>query len=108
PFDALWNHSLVGKILAPIEYIKMRRNVKNSKYSVYVTNDFLQNRYPTQGNNINISNVYLKKIDDNILNKRIDKINSSSPSKVILGTIGHLNVKYKGQHLIIKALSKLK
>jgi len=108
PFDALWNHSLVGKILAPIEYIKMRSSVKNSKYSVYVTNNFLQNRYPTQGNNINISNVYLKRIDDNILNKRIDKINSSSPSKVILGTIGHLNVKYKGQHLIIKALSKLK
>ena len=39
-WDALWNHSYKGKILAPKSYMSMRRAVSKAPYVVYVTNGF--------------------------------------------------------------------
>ena len=59
PWDAFWNHSFKGKLFAPFQYLKTRKLVFNSLYSIYVTNQFLQGRYPTNGESINCSNVAL-------------------------------------------------
>src|SRR5699024_8455537 len=76
PWDALWNHSFKGKIVAPFMFLKTRNLVRNSSYVIYVTNEFLQRRYPTNGVNIACSNVVIKNIDEKVLDKRINKIKS--------------------------------
>lgn len=108
PWDAFWNHSLKGKIIAPIMYKKMKKYVKNAKYVVYVTNEFLQRRYPTKGKSENCSNVSLKKIDERILSNRVLRIKNMNNRKKIIGTTAAVNVKFKGQQYIIEALGKLK
>lgn len=108
-WDALWNHSLLGKIIAPFQYFTTKKIVMDAKYVVYVTNKFLQRRYPTKGKSVNCSNVSLKKFDDNILKARLEKINSiKEDDKIIIGTIAAVNVKYKGQQYVIEALGRLK
>lgn len=107
--DSLWNHSLSGKLTTLPSYLAMKRNVKEAPYVVYVTNKFLQHRYPTNGKNINCSDVALTKFVDNILVARLEKISEMDKrSKIIIGTTGAVNVRYKGQQYVIKALGKLK
>jgi glycosyltransferase involved in cell wall biosynthesis len=107
-WDSLWNHSLKGKFLAINSFIMMKRIIKNSPYVVYVTNEFLQRRYPSYGETIGCSDVKITNFDDRILEKRIKKIEEmKSNDPVILGTIAAVNVKYKGQKYVIKALAKL-
>lgn len=109
PWDALWNHSFRGKILAPFMWYRARRNLKDAPYVMYVTNEFLQKRYPTSGISIGCSDVELKEIDQDVLNKRIIKIKEKKENeKSILGTLGAINVKYKGHEYVIKAIAKLR
>lgn len=109
PWDALWNYSLVGKINAPSMYLETKKKVESSKYTVYVTNDFLQKRYPTHGENTNCSNVELKNFDDQKIEERLQEIQKrNKKDKLILGTTAAVDVKYKGQQYVIEALGKLK
>lgn len=108
-WDSMWNYSFKGKILAPFSYYNQKRIVKDAPYVVYVTKNFLQKRYPNFRKNINASNVSLINFDDNVIKNRLDKIRKSDLSKkTIIGTIGAIDVKYKGQETIIKTLGLLK
>ena len=106
-WDALWNHGIKGKCAAPYMFFKTRKIVKKSKRVIYVTNVFLQKRYPTKGYNIGCSDVSIDNMDDRVLANRIDKIRKRN-NKIIIGTCAAVNVKYKGQEYVIKAISKLK
>lgn len=109
PWDAYWNHSTLGKVVAPFMYLATKRCVKNSNYVIYVTNEFLQRRYPTKGKSVNCSNVALTEFNETILNNRLKKIKATNKyGKNIIGTTAAVNVKYKGQQFIIKALGQLK
>lgn len=106
-WDSLWFHSLIGKMLAfPYDYLQ-KISVKKADYTLYVTNKYLQKRYPTNGKNIGCSDVSLDSFDSNILNKRINHIKTHS-GKMILGTTAAVNVRYKGQEFVIQALAILK
>lgn len=107
PWDSLWNHSLKGKVLAPREWRDFRRTMRNADYAVYVTSEFLQRRYPTNGKAAAISDVELQPMEDAILEKRLTKIRSHS-GKLKLATAAAVNAAYKGQQFVIEALSKLK
>ncbi|RKQ34280.1 glycosyltransferase family 4 protein [Oceanobacillus halophilus] len=108
-WDASWNYNLIGKLIAPYNYFKQKKVVKEAPYAVYVTNEFLQRRYPTNGKSTNCSNVTLQEFDDVVLEKRLNKIKSlTKESKIIIGTTAAVNVKYKGQQRVIKALGELK
>lgn len=106
-WDSLWNHSWKGKIAVLPSYFAMKRAVKEAQYSIYVTNDFLQRRYPCKGRSIGCSDVTLKTVDDTVLEKRLLKIENHT-GKIVIGTTGAVNVRYKGQEHVIKALSMLK
>lgn len=109
PWDAFWNHSLKGKLVAPFMYYKTKKYVKNANHVVYVTNEFLQRRYPTKGSSVNCSNVVLNDFNDSILEKRLKKIKSkNAENKLIIGTTAAIDVRYKGQQFVIKALGRLK
>lgn len=107
PWDALWNHGFAGKILAPYIFFRNRKELKDAPMVLYVTNQFLQYRYPTKGKAIGCSDVVISDFNENILNRRREKIEHCGKKK-ILGTIAAINVKYKGQQYIIESLGKLK
>lgn len=108
PWDAFWNHSLKGRLIAPFMHFITKEQVKNASYVVYVTEEFLQSRYPNKGRHIGCSDVSLPNLGDSILKRRIEKINSVNlGSPVVLGTTAALDVRYKGQEYVIKAISKL-
>ena len=51
----------------------------------------------------------LKEFDDNVLMNRLNKINTmKNNNKIVLGTIAAVDVRYKGQQYVIRALGKLK
>lgn len=109
PWDAYWNYSLKGKMVAPFATLMMKNRVKNAPFVLYVTNDFLQSRYPTKGKSINCSNVELAPADDNVLNNRMKKVSDySSKTIYTIGTAAGLDVLYKGQQYVIHALAELK
>ena len=107
-WDSFWNKGLFGKLVALPLFLKMKREVKAAPFVVYVTNSFLQKRYPTNGFNTNISNVNIAKRDDRILTNRIDRIENSVENNLQLVTTASVSVKYKGQDSVIKALGELK
>jgi len=109
PWDAYWNYSLKGKLMALPAMNIMRAKVKNAPYALYVTNKFLQQRYPTAGQSVACSNVELKDVDPGVLERRVEQMNAWDASqKFVVGTAAALDVKYKGQEYVIKALGVLK
>lgn len=108
PWDGYFNHSFKGKIVAPFMWYLTRKIMKNAPYVVYVTNEFLQRRYPCKGESVGCSDVTLPPLDESILKRRLDKIKQTDKSKsIIIGTTAAVNVRYKGQEYVIKAISKL-
>lgn len=107
-WDSLWNHSTKGKLTALFNYLAMKKAVSNAPYALYVTNKFLQKRYPCHGQTIGISDVTLPPLSDYFLQQRVLKINNKKKNGlIVIGTLAAVNVKYKGQEYVIKAISKL-
>lgn len=106
PWDSLWNHSLKGKVLAPFSRKNMCRVMRSAPYSVYVTDAFLQSRYPTKGITAAISDVELHTMEQSVLDMRLEYIRNHNGNFKI-ATSGAL-VAYKGQQFVIRALAKLK
>lgn len=104
-----WNYSLKGKFLAPFLFFAQKRLIKQAKYVIYVTNQFLQRRYPTNGKSINASNVELLSMQESVLNNRLKHLNADVNKKtLVLGTASAIDVKYKGQAYVMEAMSILK
>ncbi len=108
PWDALWNHSFKGKLLAPYAYLKMRSLVWNAPYVIYVTSKYLQSRYPNTNRNIGISDVIFREGDKSDFSERLARIKDcNSRTNIILGTVASLDVSYKGQEFVIKSIPKM-
>lgn len=108
PWDAYWNHSLKGKLIAPFMYYITKRDIRDAPYVSYVSNKFLQSRYPCKGKSLACSDVLLSNKNEDLLSKRLEKIFKMNEDKpILLGTVAAINVRYKGQQYVIKAISKL-
>lgn len=107
-WDTYWNYSgIKGKLCAPLYYFLTRNNIKKAENILYVTENFLQNRYPTNAKNIlSCSDVKID-FNDLIIKNRIKKIKKNKKT-LLLGSIGGLDNKYKGFDIALKALSLLK
>lgn len=105
-FEGLWYHSLYGKVVAIPREIKLRKSIKDAPYAVYVTEKALQKRYPCKGKTLGCSDVELLDMDKNNVIEKINNLNKNG--KLKLGTAAFLDVKWKGQKNVIKALYKLK
>ena len=106
-WDAYWNYSPKGKIVALPAMMIMKHSVKDASHAIYVSQEFLQSRYPCKGKSIGVSDVELQEMDEVVLDKRLVKIREES-SKIIIGTTAAINVPYKGQEYVIRALSEIR
>lgn len=106
-FDALWNHGLKGKVLAPIMFRKTKDVVKYASYASYVTDSFLQSRYPCSVKSIAVSDVEIDISDRDVLERRLKKIDNMSTKFITMMTAAALNVKYKGQQYVIESIPLL-
>lgn len=106
PWDVLRNHSWKGKLLAPFKFKRLQKNVIDAPYVMYVTEQFLQKRYPTHGKSIGLSDVELAPIGDVLVNRNahIEK----REGKLKLTTVSAIDVGYKGHEFVLKALSELR
>ncbi len=107
PWESLRHHSNKGKLLAPFARKRMADVVRQAPYVIYVTDEYLQKHYPTRGKGTGISDVILPEMDHDALQRREQRIDEHQ-GDYILGTLGVVHIKYKGQQHVIKALAKLK
>jgi len=108
-FDALWNYDWRGKLLAKYKLRQYQEMIKHASHVIYVTDQFLQKRYPTLGKSIGCSDVMLNSLDETKLAQRLDQIKKEgSNSMRQLSTVAAIDVVYKGQADVIQALYKLK
>lgn len=103
-FDAYWHYGLKGKLAAVPAFLLMRACVKNAPYALYVTTGFLQKRYPCRGETAGISDVAIEEAGEEVLKKRLKR---PAAGPLVLGTAGAVDVKYKGQEWVIRALPML-
>lgn len=107
PWDAMWNHGPLGKLIAPYMFLKMRRVMARADYALYVTQEFLQRRYPCRNPWIGASNVALPAPSEEVLTRRLAHIAAQDPSRVTLMTCAAVNVAHKGHRFVIRAIPQL-
>ena len=107
-FENVWYHgSLIGKLYAPLKYLRARTMVRHADQVLYVTEKFLQNRYPTNGHREFASNVEIETAPNEVLEQRLNQI-TTAPQKITFGMIGNFNNSLKGLNTALTALSKAK
>lgn len=110
PWDSLHNHHrLLARIMAPFSWYSTRQTVRKSEYVHYVTKEFLQRRYPTEGKSLGCSDTNLGMPNPKALQERLQKMKAKQTDEIIkLVTTANIDVRYKGQEYAIKAIAKLK
>lgn len=107
-FDSLWYFgNKLGKLLAPISSIRNKKAIKGASAVVYVTENYLQHRYPNDMPQINASNVVLENYEDQVLQNHLNYLKKDNFPKKI-GMIGNIALPYKGYEVLFKALKNVK
>lgn len=108
-WDAYWNHSIMGKFLAPFMEYRTKKIIARASWVYYVTSEFLQKQYPSpKAKTIACSNVVIDMPKNDTLEKRINRIQHFKPNKkIVLGTAASIDTKYKGQQYVIEAIALL-
>jgi glycosyltransferase involved in cell wall biosynthesis len=106
PLDALWNYgSWKARALAPLAAISLKNIVAKAPFALYVTEWFLQKRYPcVNGKTAFCSNVEIAAVDCLVLEERLSKIKNFN-SEIKFGLIGNYSSNYKGIDVAVKALA---
>lgn len=110
-WDGLWNYgNLQGKLYAPLALGQTRSQVKTAPYALYVTEQFLQARYPSVGGQTeSCSNVEIPETSDEVLTRRVERLEArTAATPLTIGLIGSLNGRTKGIDIAMKAIAKAK
>lgn len=94
---------LFNKAYAPIKYQRAKTMVKNADAVIYVTQNFLQKRYPTGGLSEHATNIEIPKAAPEVLERRLQKLAEQS-GEINIGLIGNFENGLKGVHIAIEAL----
>ena len=107
-FKNLWLHpNQVFKLFAyPISWM-VHNMVKKANYACYVTQTYLQERYPCSGLICGCSDIEFLDINEQSLQNRLRRIGTNE-SELLLGSVGSVSALLKGQDTVIKALADLK
>lgn len=102
------NQSLIKRIYAPILYRQIKYAIKNCRFGLYVSRDYLQQQYPIDGVMCGCSDVILSPSNEAILSKRLCRINGMNQSSIIdIALVGFYQGKMKGVDTAIRTLSRL-
>lgn len=107
PEVGLKEHGIIGHIVSFFHVKLVKYVVKRADYAYYVTQSYLQKKYPSDGVVLGCSDVQLEPIDDEILDRRLKKIEAHK-EKLVLGTAGALLPMIKGQDLVLKAIAQVR
>lgn len=108
-WDGYINHTnRIGKIIAPFMFYFTKSKIKHCNYVLYVTDEFLQKRYPTFGKHFGCSDVVLKSASSSILDKKIENSKKFNPKEFSMCTVANVGMRYKGHIYAFKAIKKLK
>lgn len=108
-WDVFRTHSKRGALLAPVTTLIMRKTVRNADFAIYVTKSFLQKRYPCKGKTLVCSDAKIELPTEALLNARLKRCEAFVQKKPIaLATVGAVNVAYKGQEYVLRAIARLK
>lgn len=104
PFDSLWFYGgIASKILAPIHAYNNKKAIAGASAAVYVTEQYLQKKYPNPNPQINASNVVIDDFEEAVCLNHLALLSNNSSVKNI-GLIGNVEVIYKGYETLFKAL----
>lgn len=97
-WDELWYYgSIKAKLYAPYRFLKQRYYARHADAVIYVSQNFLQKRYPTKAPLVaRASNVQISKFD-------FQTIKRKAKSHYKIGLIGTLKNKLKGVDVVIQA-----
>jgi glycosyltransferase involved in cell wall biosynthesis len=88
--DGLTSHGgLKARAYAPLARRRMRRAVAASDWTLYVTEHFLQRRYPSRGEQVSVSNVQLPPPDAGVLRRRLDRPAQEPPAFGMVAAMFH-------------------
>lgn len=110
PWDALWYYgTTAGKLYAPLAWLRMRHTVGKAPFALYVTDCFLQHRYPCMRGVIGCaSNVDLPEASTAVLDRRLERIKHDRNRRLKIGLIGSLRTRAKGIGIAMAALARIK
>lgn len=97
---------LVRTLAYPL-WLGTRYVLKHARYACYVTQDYLQNKYPSKGKTIGCSDVETLELDEHVLQMRMRKISNYNGKKCVIGTAGSVDAFLKAHDVVIKALKIL-
>ncbi|MCD8232738.1 MAG: glycosyltransferase family 4 protein [Clostridiales bacterium] len=107
-WESFWNHGIAGKLLAPYMEWKMKSIFAAADYALYVTQDFLQQRYPCMNPTVGVSNVRIDNLSELVMENRCQHIAEKTLQKELyLMTCAAVDVKFKGQRYVIQAIPEL-
>ena len=108
-WDGYWNHSFLGKVIAPYKFLYAKYTVKHSDYVLYVSNKFLQKRYPTDAKyQAGCSDVKIARMNESTLQNRLNFLAGYTGNDLNIATTAAVDVLYKGQQYVLKAMHELK
>ena len=107
PWDAFWNHgTLAGRLFAPYAWLGQKRLLRRAPFALYVTQRFLQHRYPSKGTTAGVSNVSISASAQSVLERRIERVRV--PGKpFVFGLVGSLSSTYKGIQTALAAFGRV-
>lgn len=106
-FDSLWYHSLKAKPFAFGSYFRTRKTVYNADYALYVSQRYLQGKYPCKNPSVGASDCSIIPPTEEMIEKRIAYMLNKDYSNITIMNAAAIDVKYKGQEYIIKAIPLL-
>jgi len=109
-FDALWHHgSWKGRLGALPLALWNRRAIRQAPFSIYVTREALQRRYPPGGLTIAVSDVIADRASPEALQARVTRLSARAPrDPAVLGLVGSYDVNYKGHDTALEAVGMLR
>ena len=93
-----------NRIYAPVKYKNVQKMVHHADAVMYVTEKFLQQRYPTQGYQESASNVEIVAPPEYVINQRLEHIDAREKT-LNFGMIGNFGSGLKGLDVAIEALA---
>lgn len=77
----LQNPSRIRRMYAPVLYKQIRNRIQNCEFGLYVSNYYLQNKYPIKGKMCGCSDANISKLKPEILEERIKRIDDTELEK---------------------------